>query len=109
MRCGLPIQVAKHVELQAPLPQKPNFLIKHPLVVLSCAHEGMKQKGGPVIREATTVLATRLFAPYGNILSRLENIIAISTSLCTQSTGCREQQWMFRVGSYLENRINWGP
>ena len=83
MRCGLQIQVAKHVELQAPLPQKPNFSIKHPLVVLSRAHEGIKQKGGPVIREATTALAMRLFAPYGNILSRLENAIAISISLCT--------------------------
>lgn len=91
MRCGLPIQVAKHVELQAPLLQKPNFSIKHPLVVLSCAHEGMKQKGGPVIREATTALVMRLFAPYGYTLSRLENAITISTSLCTQSTDCREQ------------------
>ena len=50
MRCGLQIRFAKHVELQAPLPQKPNFSIKHPLVVLSCAYEGMKQKGGPLIR-----------------------------------------------------------
>lgn len=63
MQRELQIQFAKHVKLQAPLPRKPSLSIKHPLVVVKCANGGMKQKGGPLTREAATARAMRLFAP----------------------------------------------
>ncbi len=56
------IQFAKHVKLQAPLPLKQSFSVKHPLVVLKCANEGMKQNGDPLARGAATARVMRLFA-----------------------------------------------
>ena len=54
MRRGFPDPVCQACKLQAPLPLKPKFSIKYPLIVLKCANEGMKQNGDQLARRAAT-------------------------------------------------------
>lgn len=60
MRRGFPDPVCQVCELQEPLPLKPNFSIRYPLIVLKCANEDMKQNGYPLASRAATARAVEI-------------------------------------------------
>ena len=68
MRRGFLDPVCQACKLQAPLPQKPKFPIKYPLIVLNCANEGMKQNGDWLARRAATPRAIEIVRFVGGML-----------------------------------------